>query len=86
MVNLDDRIEALARASEQQRYSIEAFRVNIESLHDSTSELHAGMAELREIVDANSRAIQQNSEHIHALVRIVEIHERRLSALEGGEA
>ena len=27
---------------------------------------------------------KQNGEHIHALVRIAEIHERRLSDLEGG--
>lgn len=30
-------------------------------------------------------AINTNSEHINALVRIAEIHERRLTTLEGGE-
>jgi hypothetical protein len=57
---------------------LEIQHVNIESLHASVSELYR-------IVQANSQAIRENSEHINALVRIAEIHERRLTDLEGGE-
>ncbi|HTP87196.1 MAG TPA: hypothetical protein VMJ34_09610 [Bryobacteraceae bacterium] len=63
----------------------EVLRVNIESLHTSVGELH-------ELVQANSRAIAEHTEqlridaeHIRALVRIAEIHERRLSDLEGDQ-
>jgi len=34
---------------------------------------------------ALTRDVQQDSENIRALVRIAEIHERRLTGIEGGE-
>jgi hypothetical protein len=39
------------------------------------------LAESRE----HSKQLEQDGEHIRALARIAEIHERRLSALECGE-
>lgn len=64
---------------------IEALTVNIESLHSSVSELHAiaqsHEGELRELT-AQSR---QDGENIRALVRIAEIHERRLTQLDGDD-
>jgi hypothetical protein len=38
---------------------------------------------LRETVEELTRNVQQDGEHIRALVRIAEMHERRISRLEG---
>jgi hypothetical protein len=52
--------------------------VNIESLHASLSEAYASIIQ----VGVNS---QRDGEHIRALVRIADMHERRLTDLEGGQ-
>ncbi len=69
---------------------IEILTVNIESLHSSASELHATAQSHERQIEAltsQSSAImtqtQQDAENIRGLVRIAEIHERRLSHIEG---
>ena len=42
------------------------------------------MDQLMAAIEELRAASKQDGEHIHALVRIAEIHERRLSDLEGG--
>lgn len=42
------------------------------------------MEQLTAAIEELRAASKQDGEHIHALVRIAEIHERRLSDLEGG--
>jgi archaellum component FlaC len=51
-----------------------------------TVELIAGMQrDLTRDVQQLSKATEQDAENIRALARIAEIHERRLTDLEGGE-
>ena len=50
---------------------IEALTMNLELLHRDVQDLKA--------------VAQQDGENIRALARIAEIHERRLTELEGGE-
>ena len=77
-----DRIElAIENLSSQLGnlgFQLENQRVNIESLHANVSELHG-------IAQAVLAASRQDGENIRALARIAEIHERRLTDLEGGE-
>jgi len=56
---------------------IQALHVNIESLHASVGEMYDSIRELR-------ATAERDGENIRALARIAEIHERRLTALEGG--
>ncbi len=65
---------------------LEFQRVNIESLHSSVSELHAIAQQHTRSIEQLIEASRQNGEHILALARIAEIHERRLTDLEGGPA
>jgi archaellum component FlaC len=69
-MNLDERMELL--------------HVNIESLHSSVSELHSSMAELKSNISELYATAVKDGENIRALARIAEIHERRLTSLEGG--
>ena len=80
--------------NDELRASIAELRDVVRANHDS---LHANLAELFESIQrhddqiaANSRQIselltvtKQDAEAIRALVRIAEIHERRISGLEG---
>jgi len=68
-MNIDERIEALA--------------VNIESLHSNIHDLYEVTERNSMAIKQNTIAIARNSEHINALARLAEIHERRLSHLEG---
>jgi len=56
----------------------EALAQSVELLSIETRELRAAIGDLRAVVS-------QDGEHIRALVRIAEIHERRLTHIEGGE-
>ena len=47
--------------------------------------LHREVQDLKVVVDNVVTAAEQDGENIRALVRIAEIHERRLTDLEGGE-
>jgi len=53
------------------------YRERFDQVVKRMDQLTAAIEELR-------AASKQDGEHIHALVRIAEIHERRLSDLEGG--
>jgi hypothetical protein len=48
---------------------------------DRLTERHEALTQSVELLLA---AVERNTEHISALVRIAEIHERRLTDLEGG--
>ncbi|PWU08819.1 MAG: hypothetical protein C5B51_07260 [Terriglobia bacterium] len=64
---------------------LEALRSNIESLHASVHELHKASQRHDGQIAALIAAARQDGENIRALVRIAEIHERRLTELKGGE-
>lgn len=61
---------------EQLKERHEALTQSVELLRDRTSDLVAATEKL-------FQTTAQDGEHIRALVRIAEIHERRLSDLEG---
>ena len=56
-----------------------------EALTQSAELLLAETRELRAIAAEHSDNLRVDSEHIRALVRIAEIHDRRITDLEGGE-
>ena len=64
---------------------IEALRGNIESLHVAVGELVGGIAHHDAQIADLITAGRQDGENIRALARIAEIHERRLTDLEGGK-
>lgn len=71
-MNIDERLQILT--------------VNIESLHASVSELHEAVQRHDAQIEGLIKVTSQDAENIRALARIAEIHERRLSTLEGPEA
>ncbi len=71
MDRLKERHEALAQSVELLLAETRELRVTAEQ-HNITAEQH-------------NISLQRDSEHIHALVRIAEAHERRISRLEGDE-
>jgi predicted DNA-binding ArsR family transcriptional regulator len=68
-MTIDERLEFLFKSTE--------------SLHSSVQELHAVVQEHTQQVQEHTRQLEVDSENIRALARIAEIHERRLSDLEG---
>ena len=69
-MTIDERLEFLFKSTE--------------SLHSSTQELHAAAQENLRQLQEHTRQLEIDAENIRALARIAEIHERRLSGLEGG--
>jgi sulfatase maturation enzyme AslB (radical SAM superfamily) len=74
--NLDMLIKIHLDNDREYRGRFDQIMRAIEELRASTKELKASTEELR-------TASKQDGEHIRALVRIAEIHERRISDLEG---
>ncbi|HYW48129.1 MAG TPA: hypothetical protein VE959_35020 [Bryobacteraceae bacterium] len=70
-MNLDERLEALTMNLEPAARGIEALR--------------AAGAEQSQRIAALEVLARQDGENIRALARIAEIHERRLSTLEGDQ-
>lgn len=74
--NLDMLIKIHLDNDREYRERFDQIMRAIEELKGATQELKGATQELR-------AASKQDGEHIHALVRIAEIHERRISDLEG---
>jgi archaellum component FlaC len=68
-MTIDERLDRLTARHEVLTQSVELLKLTVDGLQ-KTSEEHL-------------RALQQDGENIQALARIAEIHERRLSDLEG---
>ena len=68
-MNIDERLEALAARHE-------ALAMNLELMSHETEELKAASKLLL-------ATAQQDGENIRALARIADIHERRITRLEG---
>ncbi len=86
-------IENLSIKIDNLTVNIENLSVNIESLHSSVSELYGTAQEHGRAIDRHDEVLdkllaetRQDAENIRALARIAEIHERRLSGLEGDES
>ena len=71
-MNIDERLEALIMNAELTNREVESLREAVGSLRETSTQLVA--------------AARQDGENIRALARIAEIHERRLTNLEGGPA
>jgi len=63
--------------------------MTIDERLEKLTERHEALTQTVELIAAMqlalTRDVQQDSENIRALVRIAEIHERRLTGIEGGE-
>ena len=63
--------------------------MTIDERLEKLTERHEALTQTVELIAAMqlalTRDVQQDSENIRALVRIAEIHERRLTGSEGGE-
>jgi hypothetical protein len=70
-MNIDERLEAITMSLELAMRDIEALGVRQERTSQDIQTLYA--------------TVQQDAENIRALARIAEIHERRITSLEGGE-
>jgi len=70
-MTLDERIEALVMSLELLTRDVEALRGKFESMGGT--------------VESLLRTAQQDGENIRALARIAEVHERRITDLEGGQ-
>jgi len=73
--------ESLDRLKERH----EALAQSVELLLQETRELRARSETLLATAEAHNVSLDKDAEHIRALVRIAEIHDRRLSALEGDQ-
>jgi len=70
-MTIDERLEAITMNLELGLREIDALRVRQERTSQDIQTLYA--------------TVQQDAENIRALARIAEMHERRLTSLEGGE-
>lgn len=70
-MNIDERLEKLTERHEALTLSLELLSHEVRDLRSAVGDLHS--------------VTQQDAENIRALARIAEIHERRLTHIEGGE-
>jgi len=70
-MTIDERLERLTERHEALAQSVELLQ----------SSIRAQSGNLDKILSA----LEKDGEHIRALARVAEIHERRLTELEGGE-
>jgi hypothetical protein len=88
-MTIDERIEALTMNLELGMREIEALRERQEQIAKSIEKSIEAMRDHQEQTTKNIEALQvlarQDGENIRALARIAEIHDRRLSALEGDD-
>lgn len=82
-MTIDERIEALIRNGEILSINIAALRSSAGGMPAGTAELKSGMADMRASMAAHYASIVKDGENIRALARVAEIHERRLSDVEG---
>jgi hypothetical protein len=77
-MTIDERLDRLTERHEALTQSVELLAIESRESRESINSLKSSIDSLR-------AAIAQDSENIRALARIAEMHERRLTHLEGGE-
>ena len=82
-MTIDERLEALTARHEALTMNVELISRDVESLRQSVAVLRAADLADGKRIDALLTAVEQDAENIRGLARIAEIHERRLSHLEG---
>ena len=80
---IDERIDALTMNLELFSRDVEHFRADVQSFRVEVQALGGAVESLRESTANLAITSKQDGENIRALARIAEIHERRLSAIEG---
>ena len=79
MTDSEDRLDRIERILERVAHSLQEVAAR-QQYHDEAFERHdAEMKAIREVISIDA-------ENIRALARIAELHHRRLTDLEGGEA
>jgi hypothetical protein len=78
-MTIDERLERLTERHE-------ALTQSVEILLAQSQEQSRTIGRLLEHSQLHSDQLQQDGEHIRSLARIAEMHERRLTALEGGDS
>jgi len=81
-MTVDERIEAIARNLDT---LTKIHLDNDREYRDRFAQLTAAIEKLQISVEKMQISVQQDAENIRGLARIAEIHERRLTDLEGGE-
>ena len=91
-LTLDQRLERLVERHEALTQSVESLAATsretsdlVRSLVESSKETTGLVKETAGLVRSLFEVAAADGEHIRGLARIAEIHERRLTALEGGE-
>lgn len=82
-MTIDERIEALTARHEALTARHEALTMTVELISRDVESLRQAAASDGKRIDALLTAVEQDAENIRGLARIAEIHERRLSHLEG---
>jgi len=83
---IEESLERLHASHMELHADIQALHINIESLHASVSDLYAIVLQHSRDIEKDGENIRADSENIRgALARIAEIHEHRLTELEGGD-
>jgi hypothetical protein len=73
--SIDERLEAIKQTLEL-----------VAAMHvDNDKEFRERFAEIATILQQVAANQERGAEHIHGLVRIAELHDRRLTHLEGGQ-
>jgi prefoldin subunit 5 len=77
-MNIDERLEKLTERHEALTLSLELLSHEVRDLKTAVGDLKMTVGDLHSVT-------RQDAENIRALARIAEIHERRLTHIEGGE-
>jgi prefoldin subunit 5 len=89
-MTIDERLDKLVERHEALAESVELLTRDVAELRASMAELRSSVAELRTSVAENTQHIRalsqiaaQTTETVRDLLRIAELHQRRLEKLEG---
>ena len=80
---MSDRLDRIEAAIERLTVRHEALAQSLELTASMQRDHEGKMARMEAVLDKIVAAIQQDAENIRALARIAELHDRRLSNLEG---
>lgn len=84
-MTIDERLEFLLQSTESLHASMAEMHTSIGGMQSSISGLKAAISELHAVAREHTKQLAQDAENIRSLARIAEIHEHRLSDLEGDE-
>ena len=77
-MTIDERLDRLTERHEALAESVESLRASVHEQHETT-------VEQGKTIDKILIALEKDGENIRGLARIAEIHEHRISDLEGGD-